>query len=68
MSRCRVCKVEILDKTDKCPLCKNVLEWDGIEREPLYPDARIATKKYQFLENVFLFVAYKEELEKIKNT
>lgn len=57
MSRCKVCKVDIIDKTDKCPLCNNVLEWDGIEREPLYPDARIATKKYQFLENVFLFAS-----------
>ena len=57
MSRCRVCKVDILDKTDKCPLCNNVLEWDGIEREPLYPDARIAVRKYQFLENVFLFAS-----------
>ena len=57
MSRCRACKVDILDKTDKCPLCNNVLEWDGIEREPLYPDARIAVRKYQFLENVFLFAS-----------
>ena len=52
-----MCKVDILDKTDKCPLCNNVLEWDGIEREMLYPDARIAVKKYQFLENVFLFAS-----------
>ena len=57
MSRCRVCKVDILDKTDKCPLCNNVLEWDGIEREDLYPNARIAVKKYQMLENIFLFAS-----------
>lgn len=55
-----MCKVDILDKTDKCPLCNNVLEWEGFqkeEKESLYPDARIASKKYQFLENVFLFVS-----------
>lgn len=57
MSRCKVCKVDVLDKTDKCPLCNNVLEWDGIEREELYPNARIASKKYQFLENIFLFAS-----------
>ena len=52
-----MCKVEILDPTHKCPLCNNVLEWDGIERENLYPNARIATKKYQLLENIFLFAS-----------
>lgn len=57
MSKCKICKVEILDKTDKCPLCNNVLEWDGDEKEDLYPNARVVRKKYQFLENVFLFAS-----------
>ena len=52
-----MCKVDILDKTDKCPLCNHVLEWDGIEKTELYPNARIQRKKYQFLENVFLFAS-----------
>ena len=52
-----MCKVDILDKTDKCPLCNHVLEWDGSEKEDLYPNARIARRKYQFLENVFLFAS-----------
>ena len=52
-----MCKVDILDKTDTCPLCNHVLEWDGNEKEDLYPNARIKTRKYQFLENVFLFVS-----------
>lgn len=52
-----MCKVDILDKTDKCPLCNNVLEWDGDEKEDLYPNARVVRKKYQFLENVFLFAS-----------
>lgn len=57
MSKCKMCKVDILDKTDTCPLCNHVLEWDGNEKEDLYPNARIKTRKYQFLENVFLFVS-----------
>ena len=52
-----MCKVDILDKTDKCPLCNNVLEWDGTEKENLYPNARIVRRKYQFLENIFLFAS-----------
>ena len=52
-----MCGVDILDQTNTCPLCNNVLESDGVEREKLYPDARIVTRKYQFLENVFLFIS-----------
>ena len=52
-----MCKVEILDKTNKCPLCNHVLEWDGNEKSDLYPNARIQRRKYLFLENVFLFVS-----------
>ena len=52
-----MCKVEILDKTDTCPLCNHVLEWDGCEKEPIYPNARIARRKYTFLENIFLFAS-----------
>lgn len=57
MSRCKICKVDILDKTEKCPLCNNVLEWDGSEKENLYPNARVQRRKYQFLENIFLFAS-----------
>ena len=52
-----MCKVDILDKTDKCPLCNHVLEWDGSEKENIYPNARVARRKYQFLENLFLFIS-----------
>ena len=57
MSKCKICKVNILDKTDTCPLCQNILENDGKEGRALYPDARIVTKKYRILENVFLFAS-----------
>ena len=52
-----MCGVNVLDQTDKCPLCHHVLESDGIEREISYPDARIVRRKYQFLENIFLFAS-----------
>ena len=52
-----MCGVDILDKTECCPLCNHVLESDGQEREIGYPEARIARKKYHVLENVFLFVS-----------
>ena len=52
-----MCKVDILDKTDKCPLCNHVLEWDGSEKTDLYPNARVQRRKYLFLENVFLFAS-----------
>ena len=52
-----MCKVDILDKTDKCPLCNHVLEWDGSEKENIYPNARVTRRKYQLLENLFLFIS-----------
>ena len=52
-----MCKVDILDKTEKCPLCNHVLEWDGSEKENIYPNARVARRKYQLLENIFLFAS-----------
>ena len=52
-----MCKLDILDKTDTCPLCNNVLEWDGEEKEELYPNARVQRRKYHFLENIFLFAS-----------
>lgn len=57
MRKCRMCNVEILDNTDKCPLCNYVLEWDGVETEDMYPDARIAVRKNRLWENILLFVS-----------
>ncbi|MBP3451870.1 MAG: zinc ribbon domain-containing protein [Agathobacter sp.] len=34
-----------------------MLEWDGSEKENIYPNARVARRKYQFLENLFLFIS-----------
>lgn len=57
MSRFKKCNVIILDNTDKCPLCHHVLEQDGNKKENMYPDARVAGRKYRKLENIFLFVS-----------
>ncbi len=56
MSRCRQCNVEILDETERCPLCDSVLEYTE-EMENMYPNARVRTRKWVFLSKVYLFVA-----------
>ncbi len=40
MSRCRQCNIEVLDETERCPLCHSVLE-PTIEVENMYPDVKI---------------------------
>lgn len=55
MSRCRRCNVEILDNTQICPLCHNVLE-EGEPRENTYPDARVRTRRMKLVSNILLFV------------
>ena len=57
MSRCQKCNVIILDHTDRCPLCKHVLEEDGTSTEDMYPNAIAVTKRFRFLENLFLFLS-----------
>lgn len=57
MSRCKQCNVEILDNTEKCPLCHHVLELDDLQRENMYPNARVVRRKYRVLENVLLFAS-----------
>ena len=57
MSRCKQCNVEILDNTEKCPLCHHVLELDDAQRENMYPNARVVGRKYRMLENILLFAS-----------
>jgi hypothetical protein len=49
--------VIILDDTDRCPLCRHVLQTDGTPGENRYPDAIAVTKRFRFLENLFLFLS-----------
>lgn len=54
MSKCSVCKVEILDDSRVCPLCHRVLgEGDG--GTATYPDARILSRKLKLFTNILLF-------------
>ena len=56
MSKCRNCNVEILDETERCPLCGSVLEHTG-EVENMYPDVRIHTRKMTLISKIYLFCA-----------
>ncbi len=55
MSKCRQCRVEILDETERCPLCGFVLE-PTIEVENMYPDVRVKTRKLMLLSRIYLFL------------
>lgn len=61
MSRCRQCNLEVLDETERCPLCGSVLE-PTIEVENMYPDVRIMTRKLMLYSRIYLFVAIVTEV------
>lgn len=56
MSRCNQCNVELSDRTQVCPLCKCVVEWEE-EAENSYPNIRFYTRKRNLAVRIFLFVA-----------
>ena len=56
MSRCKQCNVEILDETERCPLCHSVLE-KTVEVENMYPNVRTMTRRLAPLSRIYLFVA-----------
>lgn len=56
MSRCKQCNVEILDETERCPLCHSVLE-KTVEVENMYPNVRMITRRLALLSRIYLFVA-----------
>ena len=56
MSRCKQCNVEILDETERCPLCHSVLE-KTVEVENMYPNVRTITRRLALLSRIYLFVA-----------
>ena len=55
MSRCKQCNVEILDETERCPLCHSVLE-KTVEVENMYPNVRTMTRRLALLSRIYLFV------------
>lgn len=56
MSKCRQCNIEVLDETERCPLCNTVLD-EAEEMENMYPDIRVKTRKLVFFSRVYLFLA-----------
>ncbi len=56
MSKCIRCQVEILDETERCPLCDSVLE-KTVEVENMYPDVRIKSRKMSLISRIYLFCA-----------
>ena len=62
MSKCMSCNIIVLDQTDYCPLCHQVLEQDDGEVIQLYPDARVATRKFRLFENIVLFLSIVTEV------
>lgn len=56
MSRCKQCNVEILDETERCPLCHSMLE-KTVEVENMYPNVRTMTRRLALLSRIYLFVA-----------
>lgn len=57
MSKCLNCNIMVIDETDSCPLCKQILDKDGKAQISLYPDARFSTKKFRLFENIVLFLS-----------
>jgi len=47
--------VEILDETERCPLCHSVLE-KTVEVENMYPNVRMMTRRLALLSRIYLFV------------
>lgn len=56
MSKCRNCNIEVLDETERCPLCGSVLE-HTVEVENMYPKVRIRARKLTLISNIYLFCA-----------
>lgn len=61
MSRCRNCKIEILDETERCPLCGSVLE-QTLAVENMYPDVRVKARMLLSLSKIYLFCAILTEV------
>ena len=56
MGKCRTCRVEILDETDVCPLCRSILE-PTAPVENMYPNVKVHTRQLTLVSNIYLFFA-----------
>lgn len=62
MSKCKNCHVEILDDTDICPLCRCVVEPDGLKTAEKYPNVKVREKKFALAVRIYLFLALAVEV------
>ena len=56
MGKCQNCRIEILDETERCPLCQTVLEPTD-ELENMYPNIRLWRKHRIVACRIYLFCA-----------
>lgn len=56
MSKCNRCGVEILDETERCPLCDSALERIG-ETKNMYPDVGVKRRRFALISRIYLFCA-----------
>lgn len=56
MSKCLNCKIEVLDETERCPLCQSILQQTE-ELENMYPDVRIRSRRLDFFSRLYLFLS-----------
>jgi hypothetical protein len=61
MSKCRQCNIEILDETERCPLCNSVLEQTD-ELENMYPNIKVKTRRFVLFSRIYLFLAVVAEI------
>lgn len=61
MSKCKQCNIEILDETERCPLCNSVLE-QTVEVENMYPNVRMMTRRLNLISRIYLFCAILAEV------
>ena len=57
MNKCSNCNVIIMDATDVCPLCHQVLNGEKSACYNMYPDVKDTSRKYRMLENIVLFLS-----------
>lgn len=61
MSKCKNCNIEVLDKTEYCPLCHSVL-LQTEQMENMYPDLRNTLRRKMLFVRIYLFCAILVEL------
>ena len=56
MAKCKKCRLEVLDETEVCPLCRSILEpTEPVEN--MYPNVRVKMRKLTMISNIYLFLA-----------